>query len=221
MTLWDRPPTPVEEALWDFPHPSNWPDDDLVAIGGDLAPASVLAGYRCGLFPMGLDEPRVLGWWSPDPRGILPLDGLRVSRSLRQSAKRFEVRVDTRFVEVIRGCADSSRKGAWIDESIVSAYTRLHELGWAHSVEVYGREGDLAGGLYGVRIGRFFAGESMFHRRRDASKVALVGLVDLMRASGMILLDVQWRTDHLASLGVVDIPRQDYLSRLAEAIAGA
>lgn len=218
---WDRPPQPVAPSSWELPHPANWPEDDLVAIGADLTPETVLAGYRRGLFPMGIDEPPVLAWWSPDPRGILPLDALRVTRSLRQSARHFEVRVNTSFAEVIRACADPSRKGAWIDDDVVDAYTRLHELGWAHSVEVFDRQGHLAGGLYGVRIGRFFAGESMFHRQRDASKVALIALVARMRASGMELLDVQWRTDHLASLGVVEISRADYLTRLAAAIAGA
>jgi leucyl/phenylalanyl-tRNA--protein transferase len=163
--------------------------------------------------------PGVLGWWSPDPRGILPLDRLRVTRSMRQSAKRYEIRVDTCFGRVIRGCADPSREGGWISEHFITAYTRLHELGWAHSVEVFDRDGQLAGGLYGVRIDGFFAGESMFHFKRDASKVALMALVDLMRTSGMALLDVQWCSDHLASLGAVAIARQEYLVRLADAVA--
>ncbi len=160
-----------------------------------------------------------LGWWSPDPRGILPLDGLRVTRSMRQSARRYEVRVDTHFEHVVRACADPSREHGWIDEDVIAAYVALHSLGWAHSVEVFDRDGRLAGGLYGVRIGGFFAGESMFHVQRDASKVALMGLVDLMRTSGMRLLDVQWCTEHLASLGAVEIPREDYLVALAEATA--
>lgn len=217
---WDSSPTPVGETAWHFPDPERWPDDDLIAVGADLAPETLLSGYRRGLFPMGIDEPRVLAWWSPDPRGVLPLDGLRVTRSLRQSAKRFDVRVDSAFADVIRHCAEPSRKGAWIDDAVIAAYVRLHELGWAHSVEVYSRDGMLAGGLYGVRIGGFFAGESMFHRQRDASKVALVALVDLMRASHMTLLDVQWQTEHLASLGVVEVSRAEYLRRLAHAIGG-
>jgi leucyl/phenylalanyl-tRNA--protein transferase len=120
---------------------------------------------------------------------------------------------------VIRGCADPSREDGWISEDVVTAYTRLHELGWAHSVEVFDREGQLAGGLYGVRIQGLFAGESMFHLKRDASKVALMALVDLMRTSGMPLLDVQWCTDHLASLGAVAIARHEYLAMLADAVA--
>jgi leucyl/phenylalanyl-tRNA--protein transferase len=161
--------------------------------------------------------PGVVGWWSPDPRGILPLDSLRVTRSMRQSARRFDIRVDTCFADVIRACADPSREDGWITADFIAAYERLHELGWAHSVEVFDREGVLAGGLYGVRIEGVFAGESMFHQKRDASKVALMALVDLMRTSGMTLLDVQWCTEHLASLGAIAIPREDYLARLADA----
>ena len=190
--------------------------------GADLEPPTLIDAYCRGLFPMPVNGLRdVLGWWSPDPRAVLPLDGLRVSRSLAQSAKKFEVRVDTCFVDVMRGCADPARSDGWITNDFVDAYTRLHRLGWAHSVEVFDSRGALAGGLYGIRIGGFFAGESMFHRERDASKVALLALVTLMRESGMSLLDTQWSTEHLASLGVIDIPRADYLSRLARAIGGS
>jgi len=142
---------------------------------------------------------------------------MRVTRSMRQSARRFDIRVDTCFADVIRACADPSREDGWITADFIAAYERLHELGWAHSVEVFDRDGVLAGGLYGVRIEGVFAGESMFHHKRDASKVALMALVDLMRTSGMTLLDVQWCTEHLASLGAVAIPREDYLARLADA----
>jgi leucyl/phenylalanyl-tRNA--protein transferase len=158
-----------------------------------------------------------IAWWSPDPRGILPLPGLRVTRSLRQSCRRFEVRIDTAFAEVMRGCADPGRDGGWITEGIRDAYERLHRMGWAHSVETW-RDGRLVGGLYGIAIGGFFAGESMFHLERDASKVALVGLVDLLRAGGADLLDVQWTTPHLRSLGAVDVPRSRYLELLAQAV---
>jgi len=148
----------------------------------------------------------------------VPLDKLRVTRSMRQSAKRFEIRIDTCFPEVIRACADPSRESGWITPEFIDAYTALHRLGWAHSVEVFDREGALAGGLYGVRINGLFAGESMFYVQRDASKVALMALVETMRASGMTLLDVQWRTDHLESLGAVDVPRSEYLALLAKAL---
>jgi len=189
-------------------------------MGADLEPGTLLAAYRVGLFPMPVARGRRVAWWSPDPRGILPLDGLRVSRSLRQSCKRYEVRYDTAFVDVISACAGIDRDGGWITNEIVRAYARLHELGWAHSVEAWNHDGELVGGLYGVAMGGFFAGESMFHLERDASKVALVGLVSHLRESGATLLDVQWTTPHLASLGAVDVPRQDYLEKLAEALEG-
>ncbi|MEZ5256511.1 MAG: leucyl/phenylalanyl-tRNA--protein transferase [Ilumatobacteraceae bacterium] len=189
----------------------------MVAAGGDLLPGTLLRAYRHGLFPMPLGRKK-LGWWSPDPRGVLPLDGLRVSRSLRQSCRRYEVRVDTDFRSVMQRCGDPRRPHGWITPAFVDAYTWLHELGWAHSIEVHDRQGALVGGLYGVSIGRLFAGESMFHTARDASKVALVHLVELLRDDGFTLLDVQWSTPHLVSLGAVDIARDEYLARLAEAI---
>jgi leucyl/phenylalanyl-tRNA--protein transferase len=163
-----------------------------------------------------------VGWWSPDPRGILPLEpgGLRVTRSLRASCRRFTVTRDAAFDAVIEGCADVRRSGGWISSAIRTAYTTLHELGWVHSVEAWSADGGLAGGLYGVAIGRFFAGESMFTRQRDASKVALVALVDHLRDKGFSLLDVQWQTPHLATLGVVEISRAQYLARLCDAVSG-
>ena len=219
MTSWDRAPQPVGQSRWRFPPASRWPNDDLITIGGDLEPQTVLDAYRRGIFPMGIEEVPQLAWWSPNPRGILPLDGLRVTRSMRQSARRFEIRVDTCFERVIRACADPSRGDSWINDEVIDGYTRLHTLGWAHSVEVFDSNNTLAGGLYGVRIGGLFSGESMFHIQRDASKVAVMALVDLMRSSGMTLLDVQWWTEHLGSLGAIDIPRREYLSRLASAVA--
>ena len=187
-------------------------------MGADLEPGTLLAAYRVGLFPMPVARGRRVAWWSPDPRGILPLDRLRVSRSLRQSCKRYEVRFDTAFADVITTCAGIDRDGGWITNEIVRAYTLLHELGWAHSVETFDEDGTLVGGLYGVAMGGFFAGESMFHLERDASKVALVGLVEHLRASGATLLDVQWTTDHLVSLGAIDVARSEYLEMLAEAL---
>jgi leucyl/phenylalanyl-tRNA--protein transferase len=162
---------------------------------------------------------RRLGWWSPDPRGVLPLDGLRVSRSLRRSARRYEVRIDTAFVDVITACATTRRRGGWITPAFIAAYSRLHDLRWTHSVETWTEDGELAGGLYGVAVGGLFAGESMFHRRTDASKVALLGLVGQLRASGMMLLDVQWMTPHLATLGATEVSRAHYLALLQEALA--
>lgn len=190
-------------------------------MGADLAPGTLLAAYRAGLFPMGLGRGGTppTGWRSPDPRGVLPLDGLRVSRSLARSARRYEVRVDTAFAAVVAGCADPARRGRWITPDVAAAYTALHELGWAHAVETW-CDGELVGGLYGVGVGGLFAGESMYSARPDASKVALVGLVELLRASGggARLVDVQWRTEHLTTLGVVDVPRAEYLRRLGAAL---
>src|SRR6187397_1288151 len=146
---WSTQPQPVDESRWRFPLASDMPAGDIVCVGGDLEPSTVINAYRRGIFPMEVSGlPDVLGWWSPDPRGILPLDRLRVTRSMRQSAKRFEVRVDTCFADVIRACANPARKSGWITEEFISAYIRLHELGWAHSVEVFDRAGTLAGGLY-------------------------------------------------------------------------
>jgi len=165
--------------------------DDLVAVGADLAPGTLLAAYRSGLFPMPVDPYRrrsKMAWFSPDPRGVIPLDGLHVSRTLRRSRRRFEVRMDTAFTEVVRACADPTRPGRWITDVVVDAYTELFDLGWAHSIEVY-RDGALVGGLYGLRIERFFAGEAMFHTATDASKVALVELVEWLDATGIELLD--------------------------------
>jgi leucyl/phenylalanyl-tRNA--protein transferase len=198
--------------------PEDPPLDDsgLVAIGADLQPGTLLAAYRHGLFPMPFDRKRA-AWFSPDPRGILPLEQLRVSRSLRRSLRRYEVRFDTRFRAVMEACGDPSRDGGWITRPFIDAFVVLHELGWAHSVETY-LDGELVGGLYGVQINRFFAGESMFHRATDASKVALVHLVDWMRSQDAELLDVQWTTPHLISLGAIDVTRADYLERLSKAI---
>lgn len=189
----------------------------MVGVGADLEPGTLLAAYRSGVFPMPARR-GVMAWWSPDPRGIIPLEALKVSRSLRRSCARFEIRVDTACAAVIDACADSRRSGGWIDRDISDAYLRLHELGWVHSVEAWDADGNLAGGLYGVSIGGFFAGESMFHRQTDASKVALVGLVDLLRGSGATLLDVQWATPHLRSLGAVEVSRSRYLELLAAAV---
>lgn len=165
-----------------------------------------------------------LGWWSPDPRGVIPLDGLRWPRSLRSATRRFTLRVDSRFDDVVDRCADPRRPHGWISPEIQAAYSRLHRLGWAHSVEAWTSDGRLAGGLYGLSVGGLFAGESMWHEPepfgRDASKVALVGLVSLLRRAGHTttrLLDVQWATPHLVTLGAVPLERLHYLARLREA----
>jgi leucyl/phenylalanyl-tRNA---protein transferase len=202
---------------WRLPRPELADDDGLCGIGADLAPGTLLAAYRSGIFPMPMRK-KLLGWWSPDPRGVIPLDGLIVSRSLRRSCKRYEVRFDSRFREVMQRCGDPSRPHGWITAQFVDAYEQLHLLGWAHSVETY-LDGRLIGGLYGVRIAGLFAGESMFSDATDASKVALVSLVDWLVESGATLLDVQWTTPHLVSMGAIDVPRPSYLQLLEGAIA--
>ena len=213
-------PQPVGKSRWRVPPPAEWPVDDLVSAGGDLEPSTLIDAYRHGLFPMEITGlPGVLGWWSPNPRGILPLERLRVTKSLRRSLTRYDVRIDTCFDRIIRACANPSRPDGWINPDFIAAYSRLHELGWAHSIEVFDRAGQLAGGLYGVRIDGLFSGESMFHLQRDASKVALVALVNLMRDEGMLLLDVQWCTEHLASLGAITVSRDEYLARVANAMS--
>jgi leucyl/phenylalanyl-tRNA--protein transferase len=211
----EPPPTP-----WEFPSPNRADPYGLVAVGADLQPGTLLAAYRRGLFPMPFTR-RKLGWWSPDPRGILPLEALKVSRSLRASNRKFEVRLDTEFAQVMRRCGDPKRPHGWINNDFIDAYVHLHEMGWAHSVETW-LDGDLVGGLYGVRINGLFAGESMFHSVTDASKVAVMSTVDWLRTTGATLFDVQWSTPHLASLGVIEVPRDDYLEMLGQALhAGA
>ncbi len=211
-------PTEPPPSTWGFPDPATADDQGVVGIGADLEPGTLLGAYRSGIFPMPLHRGGPMAWWSPDPRGIIPLDGLRVSRSLRRSCRQYEVRVDTAFEAVVDACATPRRPGGWISADIRAAYVRLHGLGWAHSVEAWDDEG-LAGGLYGVAIGGLFAGESMFHHRRDASKVALVALVDILRdGEPDRLLDVQWTTSHLETLGAVDVPRPAYLDLLSVAV---
>lgn len=211
-----QPPT---ECRWSFPSPELWPDDDdIVAVGADLKTDTLLYAYAHGMFPMLLNK-RNLAWWSPVDRGVIPLDGLRITRSVRQSAKKFTCTVNTAFLDVMKLCATSHTDGNWINDDFIDAYTELHQEGHAHSVEVWNATGELVGGLYGVRINKFFAGESMFHTETDASKVALMHLVQLMTLDGMELLDTQWRTDHLESLGCIAIPREKYLQLLASAVS--
>lgn len=210
---------------WRLPDPRRAPPGvELLGLSAGLTPQIALAGYRSGLFVMEL-EAGIAGWFSPDPRGILPLDRLHVSRSLRRSMIRFEVTFDSVFDEVVAACADPSRPGAWITPEYREVYRALHHAGAAHSVEVWS-QGELAGGLFGVEQGGLFCGESMFHWRTDASKVAVAALVDVLRsaegrsAEGLArILDVQWWTPHLGSLGVVAIPRSHYLDMLPAALS--
>jgi leucyl/phenylalanyl-tRNA--protein transferase len=201
---------------WEFPPPEAAGEQGLLALGADLEPGTLLAAYRAGIFPMPLTGVREIAWFSPDPRGVLPLAEHHVSSSLRRSARRFTVTFDRAFADVIAGCADPRRANGWITPAMRAAYERLHALGWAHSVEVWDPDGALAGGLYGVESGGLFAAESKFHLRTDASKVALLALVERLReAGGQRLLDVQWTTPHLERLGARDIPRPTYLRLLA------
>jgi len=202
-------PQPLPASRWEF-DPGNWPDNDCVAGGADLEPSTIVEAYRNGAFPMPHDGE--LLWWSPMKRGVLEPSRLHISRSLRRSSRRFTVTIDEDFEQVIDTCADSTRPGAWIDGPIRDAYVRLYQLGWAHSIETRDATGALVGGLYGLSIGGLFAGESMFHRATDASKAAVAALVEVVGPSGLI--DVQWRTPHLASLGVTEWSRERYVSAI-------
>ena len=202
-----------------FLDPERADADGLVGVGGDLRPSRLLTAYRNGIFPF-FDETTPVLWWSPDPRAIIELDGLHVSRSLARTLRTggFTATVNRAFGEVIRGCADRPGRGVWITPEMIDAYTELHRLGWAHSVEVW-RDGELGGGVYGVAVGSLFAGESMFTRIRDGSKVALVHLVLRLKERGFRLFDVQYLNEHTAGLGAVEIPRSEYLARLRAALA--
>ena len=204
-----------------FPPPDYADPDGLLAVGGDLSPERLLLAYSMGIFPWYGEETPIL-WWSPHPRLVLFPDELKVSRSLQRVIRKgtFQVTVDSAFPDVIAECAQvrlKNREGTWIVPEMSAAYCRLHELGYAHSVETW-RQGELVGGLYGVALGRVFYGESMFTKRSDASKVALVHLVHLLRSRHFEMIDCQLTTRHLLSLGAREIPRREFLRRLATAV---
>ncbi len=199
---------------WQFPPVSTADDNGLLAIGADLEPQTLLAAYSQGIFPMPVSDDYI-GWWSPNPRGVLELDHLIVHRSLRRAMRRFDVSVNTAFAQVVDGCADPKRPQGWIDDRMSAAYVRLHEIGHAHSVEVW-HQGELVGGLYGIAIGGLFAAESKFHKMSDASKVALVALVEGLRDGYDRLIDAQFPTTHLGTLGITAISGEAYLKRIAE-----
>ena len=211
-------PIRLEQAIW-FPQPESADAQGLVAVGGDLSAERLLAAYRQGLFPWSV---KPVTWWSPDPRGILELDQFHVSASLAKNIRRgwFELTFDRAFQEVMRACAAPApgREHSWITEEFITAYTRLHQEGHAHSVECW-REERLVGGVYGVSIGGLFAGESMFHRADNASKVALHHLVQHLREKEFRLFDLQMVTPITRTLGATEIPRREYLDRLAVAVA--
>jgi leucyl/phenylalanyl-tRNA--protein transferase len=183
-----------------------------------LDPETLLSAYAQGVFPMA-DRDGEVRWYTADPRGVLPLESFHVPHTLRQLVHqdKFEIRVDSDFIGTMRACMDARREGTWISDALVDAYTRLHRMGFAHSVEAW-RRGELVGGLYGVSLRGAFFGESMFHRERDASKVALVHLVGRLRERGYELLDTQASTSHLKRFGCVDIPGDEYLQRLQKAL---
>ena len=213
---------PIEppSTPWQFPPVDIADRHGLVAIGADGEPGTIVAAYRRGIFPMPIEPQGDLGWWSPDPRGVLRLDDFHMSRSLRRSVGRFEFQVDTAFDEVVAGCADPGRPHGWIDNRVQDAYRVLFDLGWAHSIETW-LDGELVGGLYGLAFGGLFAAESKFHRVTDASKGAVAALVVGLRDehADQRLIDVQWRTDHLATLGVTEIPRAEYIASLPSVLA--
>lgn len=200
-----------------FPDPRHAPPEGLIALGGDLSPERLLAAYRAGIFPW-YDAGQPPLWWSPDPRTVLERRALHVSHSMRRELKKSTWRIsfDQVFARVIRGCAAQRRGGTWLLPEMIEAYEALHRLGHAHSVEVWEND-ELCGGLYGVRCGALFAAESMFHRRTNASKLALIAGVVLLSDAGIELFDVQFLTPHLASLGARELPRAVYLDRLAAA----
>lgn len=209
-----RPPRPVPPSVWALPDPEVGDQEELLGFGADLAPATLIDAYRRGIFPWP-HEDTPLPWFSPDPRGVVTVASLHVSRSLTRTLRRcgWTTTVDAAFAGVVDACAARGREGTWITAEMVRAYQRLHELGWAHSVEVWD-DRDLVGGIYGVQIGAVFTGESMFHRRADASKVALVDLLDRFTTAGGSLLDVQLVTPHLATLGAYEVPRSVFLADL-------
>ena len=212
------------DPFWMDPSEAN--DEGLVGVGGDLAPATLLRAYGSGVFPWYNDGDPIL-WWSPDPRSIFEMDGFHCSRSLAKTMRsgKFRHSYDRCFGAVMQACGATRPEGTWVTDDMVTAYVRLHELGHAHSVETWVKcadaddEWELAGGVYGIGIGGFFAAESMFHYVSDAGKVALLLLADRLRSKGFTLVDTQMRTEHTTKMGAVDIPRDEYLRRLRRAIA--
>ena len=216
MPLWM-----LDSDIW-FPSPEQSLEDGLLATGGDLSPERLLLAYRSGIFPW-FNEGDPILWWSPDPRFVLYPEDLKISHSTRQILKRgkFEYRTNTDFEAVIRACACVPRPGnggTWINEDMIAAYMRLHELGYAHSAESW-LDGELAGGLYGVRLGNIFFGESMFSRVSNASKVAFIHLVRSLQEEGVKLIDCQMYTAYLESMGATAIPRKAFLRYLRELVA--
>ena len=243
------PTSPIEppSSNWQFPATADL-NHDLVGVGADLDPATLLEAYRTGIFPMPFEaagdagsmpagQPAaaadtniataranqpgnwLLGWWSPRQRGVLIPQDMRQTRSLRRSRKRYRITVDLEFAAVVEGCALAHTEGVWLTTEMQQAYLALHKLGWAHSVEAWTPDGQLAGGLYGIAIGQLFIGESMFAAATDASKVALAALAEGLAKEPDSLIDTQWLTDHLESLGATSMPRAAYEARIAQLVS--
>jgi leucyl/phenylalanyl-tRNA--protein transferase len=216
------PPIEPPKTRVVFPSPRRAGSREILAVGRDFTPGTVLAAYRAGIFPWPQSR-AVVPWCSPDPRAIFPLEEPpKWSRSLRRTLRihPYTITLDRAFERVMRACGETRPEGTWITKELAEGYADLHRLGWTHSVEVWegGTEGELVGGIYGVAAGGLFAGESMFHLRTDASKIAFASLVDRLRRGGFVLFDVQVMTSHLESLGCIEIPRSQYLDRLAKAL---
>lgn len=214
----------AQNCWYQFPDPLSITDEygDLITIGADLEPETLIYAYAHGLFPMHVDmesesDEKTLAWFFPKKRAIFQVDNIRITRSMRKSYKKYECRFDTCFVEMMRLCMTVPRHSGWIDEEFVEAYTDLHNRGLAHSVEIF-YEDKLVGGLYGVGFAGFFAGESMVHTMRDASKVALMHLAEKLNAGNVTLLDAQWLTPHLASLGAIEVSRPTYIEMLKQSL---
>lgn len=213
----EPPPTEVR-----FPDPRRV-RRDVIAVGTDFRPGTLLAAYRMGIFPWpqaSRDGDELVAWFSPDPRALLPLDRIHWSRSLRRTLRHhpYRITVDTAFRETMMACGSEREEGTWITPEVVAGYTQLHALGWTHSLEVWSGD-ELVGGIYGVAIGASFAAESMFHRVTDASKIAFATLAERLRDAGYLVFDAQVMNPHLESLGCIDVRRDVYLDRLARAIA--
>jgi len=210
-------------SRWLIPSPRRTDAEGLVGIGADLEPGTLLAAYRVGAFPMPVDG--LLAWFSPDPRTVIPLarpTGGTGSRTLRRARRKFDIRVDTAFERVVAACGDPRRPGGWITPEMTEAYAALHRLGWAHSVESWTPDEQLGGGLFGVAVGGLFAAESMFHVVTDGSKAAVVGLIEILEDepdAARRVLDVQWSSAHLATLGAIEVRRADYLRSVEQATA--
>lgn len=212
------PPQPLPPCPYAFPDVRRAPKRGLVGTGGDFEPATIVAAYRAGIFPWPHDEEE-RAWFSPDPRAIIPVGGLHHSRRLGRTVRsgRFRVTLDAAFERVMIACADRP-EGTWITPALIDGYIRLHQLGWAHSFETWTGDGSLAGGLYGVGVGAMFGAESMFHRATDASKVAMVAMMQHAECIGLQLIDIQVLTPHTASMGAIEISRAEYLDRLTPAL---